>query len=81
MMPKNAYWKILWNQISLVGTWNSLFTLRTAVGISDGEEIKHLTDHKTRHESDQDDWQYVLNRINEQKIHPNQLITHRFALP
>lgn len=56
-MEKSAYWKILRNQITLTGTWNSSFM----------------------HEAD-DDWHYVLQRLEQKKILPKELISHRFPM-
>ncbi len=56
-LEKSVYWKILRNQLIIMGTWNSSST---------GEET--------------DDWYYVLDRLEENKITPTQFITHRFSL-
>lgn len=56
-LEKSEYWKILRNQLTVKGTWNSSFT---------GEES--------------DDWHYVLKRLEEKRIVPSELITHRFLL-
>lgn len=55
-LDKQTYWKILRNELTLFGTWNSSFV-----------------------KSDTDDWHYVLKRLQEGKVHPEKLITHRFA--
>ena len=57
VLEKSVYWKILRNQLIVIGTWNSSFT---------GEES--------------DDWHYVLQRLRERSIVPEQFITHRFSL-
>ena len=62
-LDKNTYWKVLRNQLTLVGTWNSSFMI-------DG--FKSLTD--------EDDWQYAVNRLSEGRIRPETLITHKFKL-
>ncbi|MCI8570565.1 MAG: galactitol-1-phosphate 5-dehydrogenase, partial [Lachnospiraceae bacterium] len=49
--------KILRNQLTVTGTWNSSFT----------------------HEAD-DDWNYVLERLEKGKISPLELVSHRFPL-
>ena len=54
---RHAYWQILRNQLTLVGTWNSSFT----------------------HDAN-DDWHYVLSRLQQGAVKPEQLITHRFEL-
>lgn len=56
-LDKGTYWKILRNQITVTGTWNSSFM----------------------HDLD-DDWHYVLNRLEYEKICPSKLITHRYPL-
>ena len=56
-LPREVYWKILRNQLTVMGTWNSAFT----------------------HEQE-DDWHYVLDRLQENRITPAELITHRFSL-
>lgn len=54
---KELYWKILRNQLTVTGTWNSSFT--------NGPD---------------DDWQYVLARLEKGNICPESLITHRLPL-
>lgn len=56
-LEKSVYWKILRNQLTVKGTWNSSFT---------GEES--------------DDWHYVLKRLQEKRVVPADLITHRFSM-
>lgn len=56
-LEQDIYWKILRNQLTIRGTWNSSFT----------------------HSAD-DDWHYVLNRLEQKRIRPSCLITHRFSL-
>ena len=56
-LDRDLYWKILRNQLKLIGTWNSSFT----------------------HEVN-DDWHYVLSRLQQGKVHPEKLITHRFKM-
>lgn len=53
-IPKDVYWKILRNQLTVCGTWNSSFGV------------------------EKDDWSYVISRLKEGKIAPQQLISHRF---
>ena len=52
--PKETYWKILRNQLTVLGTWNSSFTRKS-----------------------DDDWHYVLERLENRRIAPGQFITHR----
>lgn len=56
-LEKPIYWKILRNQLTVAGTWNSSFTNEAA-----------------------DDWHYVMERLSQNKIVPEELITHRFSL-
>ncbi len=49
---KNIYWKILRNQITVTGTWNSTFT-----------------------HDDDDDWSYVIERLEKGTIKPKPLIS------
>lgn len=56
-LEREVYWKILRNQLTVTGTWNSSFT----------------------HEAD-DDWNYVLERLEKGKISPLELVSHRFPL-
>lgn len=62
-LDRNTYWKVLRNQLTLLGTWNSSYMI-------DG--FKSLTD--------EDDWQYAVNRLSEGRINPETLITHKFKL-
>lgn len=57
VLGKNIYWKILRNQLTVSGTWNSSFT---------GEM--------------QDDWHYVLGKLEQKRIAPEELISHRYVL-
>ena len=59
---RDVYWKILRNQLSVHGIWNSAFRQEPI----EGERL--------------DDWNYVLNRIKENRIRPSGLITHRLPL-
>ncbi|MGN0613865.1 MAG: galactitol-1-phosphate 5-dehydrogenase [Porcipelethomonas sp.] len=56
-MDKNIYWKILRNQITVTGTWNSSFT-----------------------HNENDDWHYVLDKLSDKQISPENMITHRLLL-
>lgn len=57
LFEKNVYWKILRDQLTVKGSWNSSFC-------HDGE----------------DDWHYVLDRLQKKRIRPEQCITHCFSL-
>ncbi|MBQ9361041.1 MAG: galactitol-1-phosphate 5-dehydrogenase [Lachnospiraceae bacterium] len=61
-LTRDTYWKILRNQLDVMGTWNSTFLQRG----SDSPVT--------------DDWGYVIKRLNEGRINPGSLITHRFSL-
>lgn len=54
---KAVYWKILRNQLTVLGSWNSSFM-----------------------HSMEDDWHYALERIQNHRVHPVELVTHRFPL-
>lgn len=56
-LQKATYWKILRNQLTVLGTWNSSFT------------------HNM-----EDDWHYVMERLQNHRIRPEELVTHRFPL-
>jgi L-iditol 2-dehydrogenase len=56
-LEKPVYWKMLRNQLTVTGTWNSSFT-----------------------HDENDDWHYVLDRLNAKRIMPSNLITHRYSL-
>ncbi len=57
VFKKAVYWKILRNQLTVLGTWNSSFT-----------------------HSMEDDWHYVMKRLQNHRIRPEELVTHRFLL-
>lgn len=63
-LEKAVYWKILRNQLTVTGTWNSSFSFRK----------------KKLSEDPQDDWQYALERLTHKRIDPAGLISHRFSL-
>lgn len=68
ILEKSVYWKILRNQLTVTGTWNSSFSF--------SEE--EFTDRKTEEtEKGLDDWQYVLDRLARGRVSPSCLITHR----
>ena len=72
-LEKNVYWKILRGQLTLMGTWNSSFSYREEHILKSGRI--EITDTP-----DPDDWQYVLWKLSEGRIHPSKLITHRLRL-
>ena len=55
-LKRDIYWKILRNQLTIAGTWNSSFG------------------------ADSDDWHYILKLLEEKKITPEKLISHRYPL-
>lgn len=57
LLEKDTYWKILRNQLTVRGSWNSSFM----------------------HDAD-DDWNYVLGRLKNGRLFPEQLITHHISL-
>ena len=56
-LSRAVYWKILRNQLTVLGTWNSSYT-----------------------KEPDDDWQFVINLLNNGIIKPEQFITHKFEL-
>ena len=54
VLDKELYWKILRNQLTITGTWNSSFT---------GNK--------------EDDWHYVLERLEKETIAPEDFISHK----
>lgn len=87
---RDTYWKILRNQLTVCGTWNSSFDLgrRTDAGLR--EKRSFCKDGRTKDDAadmgigmwdyDIDDWKYVLDRLKSRAVHPESLISHRFAL-
>ncbi|RKM54422.1 galactitol-1-phosphate 5-dehydrogenase [Butyrivibrio sp. X503] len=72
-LKREVYWKILRNQIKLVGTWNSSF-YGNPFAMKAVEAAGTLA---------LDDWNYVLSRLPEIRksgFSPENLITHRFTL-
>lgn len=57
ILKKDVYWKILRKQLTVTGTWNSVFT----------------------HDKE-DDWHYVMERLEQKRISPADIITHRFSM-
>ena len=78
-LGRDVYWKILRNQLTLIGTWNSSFNR-----VPDNEVAEKTGRQIIRQEperrSQQDDWQYVLERVKNHAIRPEKLISHRFSL-
>lgn len=57
LLDRNAYWKILRNQLTVKGSWNSSFI-----------------------HDENDDWHYVLRKLESSSIHPEQFITQKLKL-
>lgn len=57
MLPRDTYWKILRDQLTVRGIWNSSFC------------------------GPDDDWNYALKRMKDERFKVEDLISHRFALP
>ena len=70
-LSRNTYWKVLRNQLTLTGTWNSSFDV-TAEG--DAPQIRPVSG------TARDDWRYVLERLQKNAVRPSGLITHRLPL-
>lgn len=64
-LEKSVYWKILRNQLTVTGTWNSSFSY---------PQDEPYAEYR------QDDWRYVLERLAGKRVTPAELITHRFPL-
>lgn len=76
ILERQTYWKILRNQLSLFGTWNSSYKRSFWDKIPDCcPAVDYLPGDDGNSE---DDWQYVLNRLAEGRVHPEQMITHRY---
>ncbi len=80
-LSKESYWKILRNQLTIVGTWNSSYY---------GCGTDTLSPDRSANDTRLDDWRYVLTRLSSWKdgstdapqphFSPTDLITHRFSL-
>lgn len=67
-LDKKTYWQILRRQIKLLGTWNSSFL---------GYDSKNESNKDESYSLCNDDWHYVLRKLEKEEIHPEQLISHR----
>ncbi len=67
LLEKTIYWKILRNQLTIVGTWNSAFFH----SVHNSDEYGYY-DEAT-------DWEYVLQKLEEKRIAPERLVSHRFS--
>ena len=73
-LSRDTYWKILRKQLTILGTWNSSFSL--------GENKVTEDPLANMAEADDavDDWKYVITHINSLPIRPSELITHKLSL-
>ncbi len=80
-LSKETYWKILRNQLTILGTWNSSYY---------GRGTDTLSPDRSANDMRLDDWRYVLTQLSSWKdgstdapqphFSPADLITHRFSL-
>lgn len=73
-LTRDVYWKILRNQLTLTGTWNSSFHVEKG-GDAGAQKVIN-----TQGTANRDDWDYVLERLASREIQPSRLISHRFSL-
>lgn len=79
ILERQTYWKILRNQLTLFGTWNSSYYGSSGGGASDHRQPEEtLSYDNSGNHAPEDDWQYVLNRLAAGGVHPEQMITHRY---
>lgn len=79
ILDRQTCWKILRNQLTLFGTWNSSYSGSSGGGASDlRQSSETLTHDECGNYAQEDDWQYVLNRLAAGKVHPEQMITHHY---
>lgn len=79
ILERQTYWKILRNQLMLFGTWNSSYYGSSGGGASDHRQPSEaLTYDECGNYVQEDDWQYVLDRLAAGRVHPEQMITHRY---
>lgn len=64
LLEKKVYWKILRNQLSITGTWNSSFLPIGERGACAKE----------------DDWHYALKRLEHKRVAPECFISHRLVM-
>lgn len=80
-LKKSVYWKILRNQLTILGTWNSSFFKLEACEdgmLSCGNACSICDDFSIYDVAS--DWEYVLHKLEQERISPQELITHRFSL-
>ena len=79
-LDRDVYWKILRNQLTLIGTWNSSFNRVPDNEVAEKTGRQAIRQEQERRSQQQDDWQYVLERLKNHTIQPQKLISHRFSL-
>ncbi len=78
-LEKSVYWKILRNQLTVTGTWNSSFS-NVLFQKKDLPEYKTYEEKEGYGYSREDDWHYVLRRLKQKRISPADLISYRLSL-
>lgn len=67
-LEKSVYWKILRNQLTIVGTWNSSFFK----SVFDSDEYGYYDEAA--------DWEYVLHKLEVGSVSPEKFISHSVSL-
>ncbi len=78
ILERQTYWKILRNQLTLFGTWNSSYYRPLYDLVSDSRSAGDCLTQDGH--IPKDDWRYVLERLAAGRVHPEQMITHRYDL-
>lgn len=79
ILDRQIYWKILRNQLTLFGTWNSSYSTPFYDKGADRQQPAEILSYDDCGDhAPEDDWQYVLNRLATGRVHPEQMITHRY---
>ncbi len=79
-LEKSVYWKILRNQLTVTGTWNSSFASSLSQTKHNMSGYDACADKEVCGCIQEDDWHYVLRRLEQKQISPAELISHRFPL-
>ena len=66
LFMQDIYWKILRHQLTITGSWNSSYFGDPALGCAD--------------KAAEDDWQYVVRKLEQKSVDPAAVISHRFSL-
>lgn len=74
-LHKDLYWKILRNELTIKGTWNSSFAMKLQ---EDTSPIGTKADGIATEAAD--DWNYVLKRLSANKLQPEHIISHHLTL-